>query len=132
MATVTGQSGVVKLQLADTSVALVGEVRSFTIDDSADTIESTKMGDTRRTYKPGLANTTVSIDCYWDDSDAQQLVLDTRAIVDWEISPSGTGSGAKKYSGRGTVTSKSLTASFDGMVEASFAIQSDTNVEGAH
>ena len=52
MATVTGQSGVVKLQLADTSVALVGEVRSFTIDDSADTIESTKMGDTRRSYKP--------------------------------------------------------------------------------
>ena len=31
--------------------------------------------------------------------------------------------GGKKYSGEGIVTSKSISASFDGMVEASFSIQ---------
>ena len=51
MATNTGSSGVVKLQVAGTSVAVVGEVRSYTIETSADTIEDSIMGDFARTYK---------------------------------------------------------------------------------
>ena len=73
MATITGQSGVVKLSLVGGSVAQVGEVRSFTIDGSADTIEDSAMGDTARTYKSGLENNTVALECYWDELDAQQL-----------------------------------------------------------
>ena len=123
MATTTGSSGVVKLQVAGTSVAVVGEVRSFTIDGSADTIEDSTMGDTARTYKAGLESSTVTLECYWDDTDAQQLVLDNRASIDFEIYPTGTGTGEKYYSGTGLVTSKSISASFDGMVEASFSLQ---------
>ena len=133
MATVTGQSGVVKLQLAGVTEVVVGEVRSFTIETSADTIEDSAMGDTSRSYKAGLDSSTVSIECYWDQADAQQLVLDSRASVDFEISPSGTAQGSKKYSGTGIVTSKSITASFDGMVEASFSIQASGAItEAAH
>ena len=123
MATTTGSSGVVKLQVAGTAVAVVGEVRSFTIDGSADTIEDSTMGDSARTYKAGLESSTVTLECYWDDSDAQQLVLDNRASIDFEIYPTGTGTGEKYYSGTGLVTSKSISASFDGMVEASFSLQ---------
>jgi len=123
MATITGQSGVVKLSLVGGSVAQVGEVRSFTIDGSADTIEDSVMGDTARTYKSGLENSTVALECYWDELDAQQLVLDNRAAISFEIYPTGTGSTHKYYTGVGLVTSKSITASFDGMVEASFGIQ---------
>ena len=125
MATVTGQTGVVKLQLAGVNEAVVGEVRSFTLETSADTIEDSSMGNTSRTYKAGLDSSTVSLECYWDQTDAQQLVLDSRATVDFEISPSGTASGSKKYSGSGIVTSKSINASFDGMVEASFGFESN-------
>ena len=133
MATVTGQTGVVKLQLAGVNEAVVGEVTSFTLETSADTIEDSSMGNTSRTYKAGLDSSTVSLDCYWDQTDAQQLVLDSRATVDFEISPSGTASGSKKYSGSGIVTSKSINASFDGMVEASFSIQvSGAVTEAAH
>ena len=133
MANVTGRSGVVKLQLAGVTEVVVGEVRSFTIETSADTIEDSAMGDTSRSYKAGLDSSTVSIECYWDQADAQQLVLDSRASVDFEISPSGTATGSKKYSGTGIVTSKSITASFDGMVEASFSIQvSGAITEAAH
>lgn len=123
MATTTGSSGVVKLQVAGTSVAVIGEVRSYTLDGSADTIEDSVMGDTARTYKAGLENSTVTLECYWDDSDAQQLVIDNRASLDFEIYPTGTGTGEKYYSGTGLVTAKSITAAFDGMVEASFSIQ---------
>ena len=85
MATTTGSSGVVKLQVSGTTVAVVGEVRSYTIDGSTDTIEDSVMGDTARTYKAGLENSTVTLECYWDDTDAQQLVLDNRASIDFEI-----------------------------------------------
>jgi hypothetical protein len=123
MATNTGSSGVVKLQVAGTSVAVVGEVRSYTIETSADTIEDSSMGNVARTYKTGLETSTASIEVYWDATDAQQLVIDPRASLDFEIYPTGTGTGEKYYTGGGIVTSKSITASFDGMVEASFAIQ---------
>jgi hypothetical protein len=123
MATKTGASGVVKVQVSGTTVAVVGEVRSFTFDGSADTIEDSVIGDTARTYKQGLSTNTVSIECYWDEADAQQLILDERADVDFEIYPTGTGTGETYFSGGGIVTSRSITGSFDGMVEASFTIQ---------
>ena len=123
MATKTGASGVVKVQVSGTTVAVVGEVRSFTFDGSADTIEDSVMGDSIRTYKQGLKTNTVSLDVYWDDADAQQLILDEGVDIDFEIYPTGTGSGEKYYSGGGIVTSRSISAAFDGMVEASFNIQ---------
>jgi predicted secreted protein len=123
MATKTGASGVVKVQVSGTTVAVVGEVRSFTFEGSADTIEDSVIGDTARTYKQGLATNTVSIECYWDEADAQQLILDERTDIDFEIYPTGTGSGETFFSGGGIVTSRSITGAFDGMVEASFTIQ---------
>jgi predicted secreted protein len=123
MATKTGASGIVKVQVSGTSVAAVGEVRSFTFEGSADTIEDSVMGDTARTYKQGLATNTVSIECYWDEADAQQLILDERADVDFEIYPTGNGSGETFFSGGGIVTSRNISGAFDGMVEASFTIQ---------
>jgi len=131
MATKTGASGVVKLQVSGTTVAVVGEVRSFTFDGSADTIEDSVMGDVSRSYKAGLKTNTVSIECYWDEADAQQLVIDERASLDFEVYPTGTGSGETFYSGTGIVTSRSITGSFDGMVEASFSIQCSGDVTEA-
>ena len=116
MATVTGTSGVVKLQLDGVTTAQVGEVRSFTFDETSDTIESTVMGNTSRNYKAGLKDATLSLECFWDQTDAQQLVLDSGALIDFEISPSGTGTGSKKYTGEGIVTSKSLNNTTDGLV----------------
>tara|TARA_R110000796_G_scaffold61714_3_gene142711 strand:+ start:697 stop:1101 length:405 start_codon:yes stop_codon:yes gene_type:complete len=123
MATKTGASGVVKLQVSGTTVAVVGEVRSFTFDGAADTIEDSVMGDVARTYKAGLKTNTVAIECYWDEADAQQLVVDERASLDFEVYPTGTGTGETYFSGSGIVTSRSITGAFDGMVEASFSIQ---------
>tara|TARA_R110002012_G_scaffold8868_2_gene40714 strand:+ start:5368 stop:5769 length:402 start_codon:yes stop_codon:yes gene_type:complete len=123
MATKTGSSGVVKIAVDGASVAVVGEVRTFSIETSADTIEDSVMGDTARTYLSGLESSTVNIECYWDGSNPAQTDLDSRADIDFEIYPTGTATGEKYYSGGGIVTSKSINTSFDGMVEASFSIQ---------
>ena len=123
MATTTGSSGVVKIAVKDGTLAVVGEVRSYTIDVTADTIEDSVIGDTARTYKQGLSSATLTVEVYWDEADAQQEILDERALVDFELFPTGTGAGKKSFEGTGVVTSRSITASFDGMVEASFSIQ---------
>jgi hypothetical protein len=131
MATTTGSSGVVKVATSGGSVAVVGEVRSYTFDGSADTIEDSVMGDTTRSYKAGLKTNTLSVECYYDEADAQQTLMDERASVDFELYPTGTGTGETYFSGSGIITSRSVTAAFDGMVEASFTIQCSGDVTEA-
>ena len=123
MATHKGSSGVIKIAANGGSVAAVGEVRSYSIDETSDTIEDTVMGDTVKSYLASLKDATLTVDALWDDADAQQLVLDTGTDIDWEIHPTGTGTGEKYYSGGGLVTAKTISASYDGLVEASFSVQ---------
>ena len=84
------------------------------------------------TYQ-SLKDATLTIDALWDDADAQQLVLDSGAAIDWEIHPTGTGTGEKYYGGAGIVTAKTISASYDGLVEASFSVQvSGANTEATN
>jgi len=122
MASATGNSGIVKLVTDGGSLATVAEVRSFNIDETADTIESTSMGDPARAYLAGFKTATISLECYWDSTDSAQDDLDVSSKIDFQIYPNGVGTG-KKYVGEGFVTDKSISVSFDGMVEASFSIQ---------
>ena len=125
MAIATGNSGIVKL-VTDTggsdTVATVAEVRSFTINEEAGTVDSTSMGSTSRSYLATQKTGSVSLECYWDSTDAAQDDLDVSSKVDFEIYPNGVGTG-KKYTGVGFVTYKSISVSFDGMVEASISVQ---------
>ena len=129
MATTAGSSGVFKISQTDGSEAQVVNVRSFSFDVTADTIENSVMGNTARTYVAGLSNSTLSIETYWDASD--QADFDERATVYWELYPTGTGTGEKYYHGSGVVTGKTVSAAFDGMVEASFSIQNSGAVTEA-
>jgi len=124
MATHTGSEGIVKFAASGGSVAQVAEVRSYTLEQSADTIETTTMGDANRTYTSSLKTFTISMDCYWDETDTTgQGAIDVSTEVDFELYPEGTGAGATYYSGSAIVTSVSTTASYDGNVEVSFSAQ---------
>ena len=129
--TYTGESGVVKFTDVSTSTVVnVASVRSFSIDQTLDAIESTVMGDGARTYIPGLRQFSGSMDVYWrEDSasgtgnvnlfDAANTGTNTSLI---ELYPSGSTTGIK-LAGTVVVTSHSITSNFDGMVEASVAFQ---------
>tara|TARA_B100000780_G_C21062585_1_gene427171 strand:- start:221 stop:622 length:402 start_codon:yes stop_codon:yes gene_type:complete len=123
MATISGTSGSVFLQLVGTAEAIVGEVRTFNFDETIEPIDSTTMGDTAKNYTGGLKDGILNIDCFYDHLNAQQVVMDAGALLDIEINPGGTGSGQKKYTGVGLVTSRSVSNSPDGLVEATFVMQ---------
>ena len=118
MATHTGSEGTVKIgsdQLA--------EVRSYTIESSGETIEDTTMGDAARTYKAGLTTFTASFEVYFDETDTAQNAVDAGASITFSVYPEGETAGDTYYTGSGIVTGRSITASFDGMVEMSLSVQ---------
>ena len=117
MATHTGTDGIIKV-----GSNTVAEVRNFSLDLSADTIEDTAMGDPARTFKAGLTTASASFDAFWDESDTNgQQALDPGSSVTLVLYHEGVVSGDTYFTGTALVTSKTVNVTFDGMVEASFA-----------
>lgn len=117
MATFTGSSGVILVGSDQ-----VAEVRNYSIEESADTIEDSAMGDTSRTFKVGLKSFTGSADVFFDDTDtAGQGALTVGSSVTISFQMEGNTTGDHKLTGTALVTSRSISASFDGMVEASIS-----------
>jgi len=119
MATHKGSEGTVKV-----GANAVAEIRSYTITETADTLEDTTMGDAARTYLASLKSFSGSMDVFWDETDTSgQVALAPGDSVTINIYPEGSTSGDTYYTGSVIVTEKSITASFDGMVEASISFQ---------
>jgi predicted secreted protein len=118
MATHTGSEGLIKVG-TDT----VGELRSFSLETTGDTIETSNMGTTARTYKAGLTAWSGTASLFWDETDAGQtaLALGTEIVI--KVYPEGATTGDKYYTGSAIVTAKSVSASFDGLVESSISFQ---------
>ena len=102
----------------------VAEIRSYNISETSDTVEDTTMGDSARTYKASLKTFSGSVDCYWDESDTTgQGALSVGSEVTIKFYPEGSTTGDSYLYGSAIVTGKTVTASFDGMVESSITIQ---------
>jgi predicted secreted protein len=119
MATHTGSEGVIK-----SGANTVAEVRSYTVSETGDTIEDTSMGDASRTFKAGLKTWTASVEAFWDETDTTgQGSFDVGSSVTLNVYPEGSSTGDVYYTGSALVTGKTINATFDGMVEASFTLQ---------
>jgi len=119
MATHKGSEGTVKV-----GANSVAEIRSYSIEESADTLEDTSMGDSARTYKPSLTSFSGSLDVFWDETDTDgQGALTIGSEVTLNVYPEGDTAGDTYYTGSAIVTGVSRSASFDGLVEASISVQ---------
>ena len=121
MATFSGSAGVVKA-----GGNAIGEIRSFTVDQTGDTVEDTAMGDTSRSFKATLNTFTASIDALFDDGDTAQEALTIGTTLTFLFHPEGSTTGQYQLSGEAIVTSISQSQSFDGLVERSFTVQGTT------
>jgi predicted secreted protein len=101
----------------------VAEIRSYSVEETADTLETTSMGDTARTHLASLTSFSGSLDVYWDEVDTAQIALTVGTSVVIKFYPEGTASSAKYYTGTAIVTGVTRSASFDGLVEASISVQ---------
>ena len=119
MATHTGSEGTVKV-----GANAIAEIRSYSLEETADTVEDTSMGDTYRTHKTTLKSFSGSVDVFWDETDTTgQVALAVGSEVTINFYPEGSTTGDTYYSGTAIVTSKTITGSFDGMVESTINVQ---------
>jgi predicted secreted protein len=118
MATHTGSEGLIKI-----GTTVLGELRSYTLEQTSDTIEDSSMGDAVRTYKVGLKGSSGSASVYFDEADAGQLLCTVGSSITLNLFPEGNSSGDKFYAVDAIVTGYNVSASFDGMVEAEITFQ---------
>lgn len=121
MATHTGSEGTVRV-----GTNTIAEIRSYSLEETSDTAEDTSMGDAYRTFKTTLKAWTGSVDVFWDETDTNgQSALVVGSVVTANFFPEGASAGVseKYYSGSAIVTGKTVTGSFDGMVESTITLQ---------
>jgi len=128
MATLTGNNGSITVNSVN-----VANVRNFSIEITADTIETTTMGVDVRTYVPGLSSFSGSADVYFDpaDYDTNESTFNPTAGL---VGASGVAgkfyiqenySSTNDYAFTGTiiVTGWTVNTTMDGLVEASMTFQ---------
>lgn len=131
MATLTGNNGVVKIDNAGGTPTTIAAVRNFSIDITADTIETSTMGTDARTYVKGLSSFSGSADIYFDPvnyTGGANVVAALNptvgsvgdAALTAELYLDGSNN---KFAGEIIVTGFSVSSSMDGMVEASISFQ---------
>jgi len=124
MATLLGKDGFVQVG----SVA-VGELRGFSVEHTAETIDDTVMGETSRGFKVTYKGFTATVDVLYDPADTGQDAFSVGSSVTLNLFPEaqtvyGTpDSGDEKITGTAIVTGKTITSSYDGLVEASISLQ---------
>jgi hypothetical protein len=119
MATFKGNDGTVK-----SGANAIAEIISFTVDETAETIQDTTMGDAAHSYVASFKDATATVECYFDDTDTNgQGSFDPGASVTCNFQMEGDTSGDHLLSGSGIITGRSIGAAADGMVTASYTIQ---------
>lgn len=127
MATLVGNDGSISIG----GVGLIN-VRNFTCDITADTIETTTMGVDSRTYVRGLAGWSGSADVYVDPANLtggasaiSKLITTGGSVGDSVATFRGnlSASGANNLQGNIIVTGFSVKSSMDGLVEGTVSFQ---------
>ena len=122
MAAIVGNDGVLSLD-GET----VAQLRSYSIDTTSDTIETTVMGDDSRTYVKGLSSYTGSADVYWDATHWSGITNGNPTggtVGDGPVAMTlYAESAGDNWSGNILITGYSVSASTDGLVEATISFQ---------
>jgi predicted secreted protein len=123
MATV-GNNGVVNF-----GGSAIAEVRSWSVEATADTIETSVMGNDTRQYVKGMSTFTGTADVLWNASHWTSNGMNPTVSGTSEVGkvpaavvfyPAGTGAG---FSGNVVITGYTVNASYDGLIEASVSFQ---------
>lgn len=120
MATHTGKLGAVY-----SGTTAVAEIKDWSLDTNSEVVATTVMGDSWVTNKPTQQSWTASFNAFWDAADSGQATLVAGAELTLNLYPDGNTSEKKFWSGAVIINTVSNTASFDGLVEASFSAVGD-------
>ena len=122
MATIKGVNGALKAITTGGTLAAIGQLKGWSVEESVDTVEDTVMGDTTKTFAPTLKSWTATVELNYDPASAVHQDLIIGETVDVEFYPNGTGN-STKFAGTGIVTSASRSGALADMVGSSVSLQ---------
>ena len=127
MTTATGNDG--SLSFGGTDVS---ELKAWSLDESAEQIDDTAMGDTNKTSKSGLPSASGSIEVHYDEDDAVQEAMDAGAEGELILYPKGETSGEPSITLTVQITGRSGSGAIDEILPQTFnfAISSGAVVRG--
>ena len=121
MANHKGSEGVAKI-----GSSTIAEVKDWSISESAETIDTSKMGDSARTKTVGLTTASGSMTAFWDETDtAGQGAMTVGAEVALNLYPEGATTGDTYATLSAIITEKGVSTSLDGMVETSVSFEAN-------
>ena len=127
MATHKGSEGLVKI-----GSNTVAEVTGFSFDETADTIETTALANSARSYVADLVSWSGSIDCFYDETDSTgQGAMTNGASVSLHLYPEGADSGDIEYYGTALITGISRSNAIGAIVNANFSFQGTGGITSA-
>ena len=122
MATYKGQDGVFQAITTGGTLASTNNLKSWSIEEATDSIETTVMGDTSKTFTTGIKSWTAICEVLYDLSNAVQADLVIGETVDIKIFPN-TSSQTESFAGTGIVTATSQSGALGDMVNSSVTVQ---------
>lgn len=118
MARTLGRDGVVKV-----ATAAVALVTSWSVEESAGTIDASVLGDTWTSSDIDMKSWTASLEVQWDPTDTNgQEALAIGDEVTIHLQPGGSTTGEVEYTGSAYVTGVSRTGSQGSHVTASISL----------
>ena len=115
MTTATGNSGSL-----DFGGSAITELKSWSLEESAEQIDDTAMGDSNKTAKSGLPSASGTIEVHYDEADAVQESMDAGSTGVLILYPKGTGSGQPRITLTVQVTGRSTSGGIDEILPQSF------------
>lgn len=116
----------------------IAEIRSWSVEESADTVEDTNMGSSGvRSYKTTHKTWSGSADLYipFDDTDTSEQLTEENSLIatitigstyDFKFYADDSTASFESYNGKGIVTGISRSVAHDGMAEMSVTIQGNS------
>ena len=122
MATYKGQDGVFQAITTGGTLASTNNLKSWSVEESTDSIESTVMGATAKTFTTGIKSWTASCELLYDLSNAVQADMVIGETVDIKIFPN-TSSQPESFAGTAIVTATSQSGAIGDLVTSSITLQ---------
>lgn len=127
-----------QLNTSMNSAVVFGQVRSWSLEETVDTLDATVMSSSTgfifRDVLPSFKSWTASVDFIYDPADTGQgnVYLKAGNTINIGVFPEGDNVNDDVWGGKAMITSISQSATFDGLVEATVAVEGRaTLVRGA-
>ena len=70
----------------------VGEIKSYSFNETVSTIEDTTIANDAKTFKAGQTSFSGSVDVFWDEADTAQIAMTVGASITIKWYPEGAAS----------------------------------------